>query len=135
MKKNLSNEIIFYNEATSIPIDVLNSVIMKKPKKQEHNLQVSIINYLRLNKIFCFAVPNGGSRNAREGANLKKEGVMAGVSDLIILLPNKAIFVEIKTDKGRQQETQKLFEEKVKGLGFDYLVWRNIDDAIRFIQN
>ena len=103
-------------------------------KKEEHNLQVSIVKYLRLCGIMCFAVGNGGSRNLLEGANLKREGVLAGVSDLIVLLPNKAVFVEIKTKIGRQSESQKIFEEKVKSLGFEYLLWRSIDDCLDFVK-
>ncbi|MGL5958284.1 MAG: VRR-NUC domain-containing protein, partial [Phocaeicola sp.] len=36
-----------------------------------------------------FAVPNGGSRNKIEAANLKRQGATAGVSDVICLIPKK----------------------------------------------
>lgn len=36
-----------------------------------------------------FAVPNGGSRHIREAANLKRQGVKPGVSDVIVLIPKK----------------------------------------------
>lgn len=103
--------------------------------KQEHLLQTSIIQYLRLKKILVFAVPNGAKRNLFVAKQLKDEGVLAGVSDLIIVLKNKVVFVEIKTNKGRQQKTQKEFQKKVEELGHDYLIWRSIDDAIRFVEN
>lgn len=100
----------------------------------EDNLQRLIVRYLRLNKILCFSVPNGGSRNEREARNLKISGVLAGVSDLIILLPEKVFFVELKTEKGKQSEYQQSFQEQVEKLGFDYLIWRNLDDAIEFVK-
>ena len=39
-----------------------------------------------------FAVPNGGSRHVREAANLKRQGVKPGVSDVIVLIPKKFCF-------------------------------------------
>lgn len=107
-----------------------------KMKAQEHNLQSLIIRHLRLNRIFCFAIPNGGRRDAVTGAKLKKEGVLAGVADIEILLPSgRAVFVEIKNGKtGRQSVEQKSFEDEVKLRGFEYLIWRTIDDCIKFVE-
>jgi hypothetical protein len=84
----------------------------------------------------CFAVPNGGKRDAKTGAYMKDEGALAGVADLIILLPNRCIFVEVKTDstQSKQQQTQRDFEQIVKALGFEYYIWRSVDDAIGFME-
>ena len=101
-------------------------------KTEEHRIQVAIVRYLRIMGVMVFAVPNGGKRDAKTGAYLKDEGALAGVADLIILLPNRCIFIEVKTDKGDQQQTQKDFEQRVKGLGYEYYVWRSLDDAIEF---
>jgi hypothetical protein len=79
-------------------------------------------------KGLIFSVPNGGFRNAVEAKKLKATGVMAGVSDLIVLFPNKAYFIELKDgNKGFQSESQMLFESKVKELGFEYYLVRNFD--------
>jgi DNA-binding sugar fermentation-stimulating protein len=103
-------------------------------KQEEHQIQVAIINYLRANRIFCFAVPNGGQRNIIVAKKLKDEGSLAGVSDFIILLHSRCIFVEVKNAKGKQQDSQKDFQAVVESLGFEYLLWRSIDDAISFIR-
>ena len=84
-----------------------------------------------MNKIFCFAIPNGGRRDVREGGRLKREGVLAGASDIIII-NNKVYFIEVKTEKGRQTETQKAFQSQVIGLGHEYKIWRSLSDAMRF---
>jgi hypothetical protein len=76
-----------------------------------------------------FSVPNGGSRNIIEAKKLKSTGLMAGVSDLIVLKPNgETIFVEIKTDVGIQSLVQIKFQNKVEELGFKYFVVRSLDD-------
>ena len=102
-------------------------------KHPEHDIQVGIVNYLRLNKLFCFSVPNGGLRNIKTASFLKKEGALAGVSDLIVLLKNECVFVEVKTKTGKQSPEQKSFQQTVESLGFRYEVWKSLDDAINFI--
>ncbi len=64
---------------------------------KEHELQCNIVKYLKLKGIFCFSVPNGDRRDARTGSRLKKEGVLPGVSDLIIIRNKELLFIEIKT--------------------------------------
>ena len=101
----------------------------------ERNFQVCVVRMLRAVGFYVFAVPNGGSRNLREARNLKMQGVTAGVSDLIILLPKKIFFVELKNPngKGRQSPAQKEFEETVSALGFEYLLWENWPQVEQFI--
>jgi len=55
-------------------------------------------------------------------------GYKVGVSDLIVLMKNRIMFVELKTAVGRQREKQKEFEEIVTGLGFEYYVIRSLKD-------
>ena len=100
----------------------------------EHNLQIQVINLLRNYYGLCvFAVPNGGSRNLYEARNLKNEGVMAGVSDLILVLNGVVIFLELKAGRNKQQETQKLFEKRIKELGHQYYVVRSLDDVMEVL--
>lgn len=102
---------------------------------KEHYLQVAIVRYLKLNKIFCFAIPNGGRRDLITGAVLKREGVLAGSPDLVIVLPNQIYFVELKNgNQGRQSKEQKAFQESVEKLGFKYLLWREFCDVENFVR-
>lgn len=78
------------------------------------------------NDNLIFSVPNGGSRNPIEALKLKKTGTLAGVSDLIIMVPNRIIFLELKTEKGVQSEVQKNFQKNIESLGFEYLLIRNL---------
>lgn len=102
-------------------------------RNEEHLLQVSIHRYLDLMKVFHFAVPNGSMRNIIVASKLKREGVKRGVSDLIIVLNGRCMFVEVKTPKGRLSKSQKEFKKSVEELGFEYLIWRSLDDAINFV--
>jgi len=100
-------------------------------KHAEHQIQAAIIEYLRLKKVLCFAIPNGEKREKRAAARLKKEGVLAGVADIMILLKmGICVFVEVKSSEGKQSPAQKEFEKQVQGLGYSYYVWRTLEDAI-----
>lgn len=101
----------------------------------EHDLQVAIHKELKKFGIFHFSVPNGQKRGLKIGMSLKAEGSLRGVSDLIILLPTRCIFVEVKNgEKGVQSRWQKEFQQKVQSLGFAYLIWKNMKDCNDFIE-
>ena len=104
-------------------------------RKEEHYIQVGIVNYLRLHGIYVFAVPNGGKRAITTAKMLKAEGCQSGISDIVILEKGTVRFVEIKTPKGRQQDTQKEFERIVNEHGMKYEVWRDIEDAVDYVKN
>lgn len=75
-----------------------------------------------------FSVPNGGTRNIREAMTMKATGLLSGVSDLIVFLPNgKMLFVELKLQNGRQSDNQKDFEKRVDDLGYPYHIIRSLE--------
>lgn len=63
-----------------------------------------------------FHIPNGGSRNTAEAANLKRQGVKAGVPDLCLPVPKSGyhgLYIEMKYGKNKTTEKQ---EEWLKAL-------------------
>lgn len=102
-------------------------------KQIEHHLQVNCATWFRLQypRLVLFAIPNGGARSVITGAMLKAEGVMAGVADLFLMFPVKqfhGLFIEMKTDKGRQSESQKEFQTLAESNGYKYVVCRSFED-------
>jgi hypothetical protein len=84
-----------------------------------------------------FAIPNGHKRNAITGAILKREGVVAGVADLFLMKANQnyhGLWIEVKTDKGKQSESQKEFERKALREGYKYVICKNIDQFINEVE-
>lgn len=102
-------------------------------KNEELDIQATIVQYLRLNRTMVFSVPNG-SHFAKVATRvlMKKAGLLAGVSDLIVVQFLKVTFVEVKTKTGRQSDEQKTFQKMVEALGFKYLIWRSVSDAERW---
>lgn len=116
--------------------------VRKPPPDEEHRIQTACVRWFRLKypHLFArlFAVPNGGRRDGVTGARLKAEGVLAGVADLILLVPNAgyhALLIEMKTPKGRQSESQKAWQQEVCAEGeYKYVVCRSLDDFIREVK-
>lgn len=105
---------------------------------EESQIQRALLSYIAYSapEVFVFHVPNGGKRNPKEAANLKKDGVKAGVADLCIMYPNgKTLFLELKSAKGSQKQSQKDFEVKCKVLGHAYDIAFSIDDGIEIINH
>jgi hypothetical protein len=107
----------------------------------EDSLQQQI--YVWFNNNYClktkkpqyciFSVPNGKTRNIIEAKKLKATGLKAGVSDLIVLIPNKCIFIELKTETGKQSDKQKEFEQIVTNLGFEYYIIKSLEQFKKLI--
>jgi hypothetical protein len=84
-----------------------------------------------------FAVPNGGSRHTFEAANLKRQGVKAGVADVILLLPTEwhpFLCIEFKTQAGRQTEEQKDFQRQAELVVGKYVVARSVHEALEIVE-
>ncbi len=51
-----------------------------------------------------------------------------GIADLYALRNGRALWLEIKTGKGRQSDAQKAFEPSIKQAGGEYYLVRSLDD-------
>lgn len=101
-----------------------------KPRHIESQIQIQMVKWFRLQypRYIIAAIPNGGQRSAIEAKIMKGEGVLAGFSDLIVVAFNSILFVEVKTEKGKQSASQKKFQSDVERLGFQYSVCRSLQD-------
>jgi hypothetical protein len=105
----------------------------------ESLLQANIVATLSLHRIYCFAVSNellGATKGAaRKMAIFKAMGLRSGVSDLVVILPGRVLFLEVKTPTGRQSPAQKVFQEIVESLGHYYVLVRSVDEALAAVKN
>lgn len=106
----------------------------------EEDLQAACVEWFRYawRKYWrlLFAVPNGGSRNAKEAANMKRAGVVAGVADLLLLVPNKfygALCIEMKVGNNSQSDAQKEWERATVEAGNQYAVCRTLDEFMEVV--
>lgn len=101
-------------------------MLLTKIIPSEDNEQEAFVSWFKITykDFLIFSVPNGGSRNKIEASKMKKTGLLAGVPDLIVLMPNREIlFIEMKKRKGGTlSPIQKTIISIIEKLGFTVLI-------------
>lgn len=112
-----------------------------KMRHLESDIQIACVRWFRYQHPsvapLLFAVPNGGARNAVTASILKAEGVVAGVADLLLLVPSggwHGLAIEMKTPTGRQSESQRAWQRAVEGQGYRYAVCRSVEGFIETVE-
>ena len=81
-----------------------------------------------------YHIPNGGSRDKREAARMKGEGVRAGVPDLCLPVPNgtySALYIELKSGTNTASKEQKEWIAKLNNAGNRAVVCRGWQAAVK----
>lgn len=81
---------------------------------------------------FLHHIPNGGKRDKREAARLKRQGVKSGVPDVFLPCPNSkyaGLYIEMKTETGRPTENQKKWNEFLNSAGYKAVICRSFEQA------
>lgn len=104
-------------------------------EKSEGKIQAEIVTFFR--NTYClkfhkpryciFSVPNE-RKDRKELSKMIGTGLYGGVSDLIVTIPNKVLFIEVKDAKGTQQPNQKDFEKTINDLNLNYYVVRSLEE-------
>ena len=109
----------------------------------EHEEQRTLVQYCKVKKLLAYSTPNGAMlkgnklQRARQMNKLKAEGLLIGVSDMTILLPNKILFIELKRVKGSTtSQAQKDFIDKVNQYPYAVgSICKGAKEAIEFIES
>lgn len=102
---------------------------LRKPKKHpERDLQCECVYWFRktYKNQLIFSCPNEFAR--AEAAAARKMGMLRGVSDIIVVMPERVLFIEFKSDSGTQSLDQKRFQKKIERMGYTYAVVRTIKE-------
>lgn len=112
------------------------------PRMSEADEQIVVIKWANMmaSKYPClkylFHIPNGGSRNIAEAANLKRMGVKSGVPDLCLPYPSNGyhgLYIEMKTDKGRSTAAQREYIDFLTEQWYKATVCHGASEAINVI--
>lgn len=85
-----------------------------------------------------YHIPNGGSRNTLEAANLKRQGVKAGVPDLCLPVARNGLhglYIEMKYGRNKTTEKQREWLEFLKGQGYFTAVCYDAEEAEKVIMD
>ena len=109
-------------------------------KHIESRLQIACVRWFRMAypkyKLILFSVPNGGKRTLMEAIIMKNEGVVSGVSDLILLVGRKgfnSLCIEMK-NKTSQTLNQKCWQLDAERNGNEYVVCKSFDELRMIIE-
>ena len=105
--------------------------------KQESKIQQEIfIDFHNKHPNFIIhSVPNGGTRNKIEAIELKRTGLVAGIADLIIHIPDGlCVMVEVKNESGKQSKEQIKIQNKMISMNSNYILVRSLEDFNNQIQ-
>lgn len=96
--------------------------------------QEALAKYLDDRGYLWCHVPNGGLRDKRTASILKRQGVKAGIPDILIF--DKRIAIELKRQRGgRPSPLQKKWIKKLEGCGWTCFVAYGAQQAIDWLEN
>ena len=109
---------------------------MRKRRQQpEAAIQRAIFDHIKWRAVggwTFWSTPNAAKRSLRLGAELKAQGMRAGVGDISALSPDGRYHeLELKTERGRLSPAQRKRLEAVAATGCRAEVAYGLDDALR----
>lgn len=115
---------------------------MKKPTQKEKIIENDILTWLNYQGgVFAFKVNTSGFYDTKRGVFRKNLSpfLIPGTPDIFCVFNIRdipvAVFMEVKSSKGKQSENQKHFEQVVAHHGGFYYVVRSIEDAESALMN
>lgn len=100
---------------------------------RERDLQTTVFDMLRLfgvPNLIAFHPANEGKRAARSPGFYKRLGILAGVADVVIVLPGGICkFLELKKPDGKTSLSQIAFATMCAANGCDYWVAKTPEEA------
>ena len=87
--------------------------------KLEREIQKEIMTYLKRKDIFCIKI---------------SERFSSGIPDLHIINNGRHYWLELKTEKGKVSDLQKITLAKINAAGGDARVVRSLDDVIKVLR-
>jgi hypothetical protein len=97
-------------------------------EQSEFAVQCSLVDALRkfaAADCLWLHIGNGEARDVITGAKLKRMGLRRGAADLLFLRPGSpALFLELKTSRGTQSESQRAFQAQAIAAGAQYEICR-----------
>ena len=105
-----------------------------KLEATEKQIQNSILDWLRANKIFCWPENTTGIYDPRKRVFRLNPRMMRGVPDIIAVYKGRIIGIEVKSATGKISEHQHIFSMLLQEAGGHYTVAKSVDDVERYFK-
>jgi hypothetical protein len=109
--------------------------VKAKPKSEssEQTTLVARVRNFHPDLVFM-SIPNGGKRDLRVAAQMKREGVLSGAPDLFLAEPRPpycGLFIEMKRIGGKTSQEQDALIVKLRQKGYKVTVCEGADEAYK----
>lgn len=99
--------------------------------KSESRIQQEIVmffnnEYPELRGCLCYN--NNNSVGGLRGKLNKFLGVVKGRSDMVLYYKSFSVMIELKTEKGRQSDSQRAWQYLMTNQGFEYYIIRSLEE-------
>jgi VRR-NUC domain len=106
-------------------------------RRPEAQLHAAVVEHLRLRAkpdVLWLHCPNGERRDKITGAKLKRMGVLAGASDLLLWHQGNSFALELKAPGGRLSEAQLEFLARFNDAGGHTAIAEGLDRALACLE-
>lgn len=121
----------FFKTRSSILYPQKMKIKSKKSESSEQTVLVARVRNFHPDLVFM-SIPNGGKREIRVAAQMKREGVLAGAPDLFLAEPRQdkhGLFIEMKKIGGKTSSNQNEVIDKLRAKGYEAFVCEGADEA------
>jgi hypothetical protein len=128
---------------TAMPADAARWLAAHPHGASEHEEQVALFEWAEMAQgehpelAMLFAIPNGGQRHPAVAAQLKVEGVKAGIPDLFLAVARgrwHGLFIELKVKPNKATEAQHAWIDSLRYYGYSAVICFGAQDAINVIK-
>lgn len=95
--------------------------VVKPEVESEASQQMKLVTWARGRGLLIFAIPNSGKRTPWQGERERSLGLLAGISDLFLSMPNKTyhgFYIEMKKKGQKPTILQSEWLYKVRQQGY-----------------
>lgn len=106
--------------------------------------QIKLFNWIEFARTkypeldMLYHIPNGGSRNKIEAANLKRQGVRSGVPDLCLPVARgcyHGLYIELKWGKNKPTYSQEMWLQRLSNQGYAVKICYGCDEARQTLEH
>ena len=98
---------------------------------KEREIQRAVLEYLRLRKFFCWKNNTVGIYKKDTGKYIPSQSV--GAPDIFLVIKGQIYGLEIKSEKGKQSESQKRWQLLFEAAGGKYFIVNSLSELLKII--
>ena len=105
-----------------------------RTEMSEHEVQTTIIDWLKMKRIFFWRANNGAMSIAHKGKSRFIRFGKKGSPDIFVIVGGKIFGIEVKAANGYQSQVQREFETEFTRAGGEYILAYSLEDVTHIFE-